>query len=250
MSTTALAVTVGDPGGNFLPGFVRLKERIGRVFSGGGAVVTDRTHPDVVRFVEEELGWPVEVVTPDGRVGLHRRQSLELALESGAPAVLYSDADHILRWLESAPDEVTKVLDEKRADLVVVGRSQKAMATSPARLRDTERLVNHIYELMTGNSWDLMFAIRWMTRAAAIDVVENCSEDSIANDVEWPLYAQRAGMAVAYVESDHLEYRIRQDFDGPADDHDHDPAKWISRVAIANQHAAVLRRFLTQKTAE
>jgi hypothetical protein len=129
--------------------------------------------------------------------------------------------------------------------MVVVGRSPAAMAETPARLRDTERIVNHVYGLVSGNTgWDLMFAIRRMTRAVADDVVARCVEDSLGNDVEWPLFAAKAGHAVSYVASDHLTYRVREDFDRALDEHDLDPAKWIHRIEIADLHARVLKRFL------
>ena len=243
-AASALAVTVHDPGGHFLPGLVRLEQQLRDTFSGGGAVVTDRTHPDVVRFLSEQVGWEVCSSERDGRVGLHRRLSLDLALRAGAGTALYSDVDHILRWLEAAPAEVATALEADGADLLVVGRSDEAMLACPARLRETERLVNHAYSLMTGRPWDVMFGIRRLSGPLARDIVANCTEDSLANDVEWPLFAERTGYRLAYLASDSLTYRLREDLDTEADLHDSDPALWIHRIEIANLHAQVLKRYL------
>ena len=39
------------------------------------------------------------------RAGEHRRRSLELALGFGDERILAGDLDHVLRWIERAPDE-------------------------------------------------------------------------------------------------------------------------------------------------
>ncbi len=118
------------------------------------------------------------------------------------------------------------------------------MSASPRRLLETERVVNHIYELMTGRDWDLMFALRLMSAAAARVVVDSSTEDTIANDVEWPLLAERGGFSLAYFAAEGLSYRTTQEFDAAADSGDGDAALWITRAEIAAQHARTLGRFL------
>jgi hypothetical protein len=71
-----------------------------------------------------------------------------------------SDVDHVLRWVEARPDEVDAALAAAATtDMLVIGRTDAAMARSPRRLRETEKVVNHVYELMTGRRWDLTFAV-------------------------------------------------------------------------------------------
>jgi hypothetical protein len=250
-----LAVTVHDPGGNFLPGFERMADRLTSTFAGIGALVTDDTAEPVVRFLSDRLGARVERAASDvGAIGRHRRRSVELTLAPGfaddddAP-VLYSDVDHILRWVEARPDEVDAALAAGgTTDLLVIGRSDAAMAASPRRLRETETIVNHVYELMTGRRWDLMFAIRCLSPAAARVVVEKSAEETIANDVEWPLLVESAGLGLAWFAADGLTYRVRQDFDAPADERDGDPAEWIDRVDLAAGHVRVLKTYLGSTT--
>jgi hypothetical protein len=243
MRTCALAVTVHDPGANFLPGLQRLGSVLPGVFAAGAAVLTSRTEPQVVGYLEGNLGWATETVEPDGRVGLHRRMAVSAALAADTDVVLYSDLDHVLRWLEAAPGEIARVV-EMDHDLVIVGRSEVALQQSPRRLRDTERLINHLYELVTGDGCDVMFALRCMSRAAASRIVAHCQEDSAGNDVEWPLHLRTAGYSIGCFHSDHLEYRDRRDFDAPSDERDLDPAQWIRRIEMASGHAQVFKRFL------
>ncbi|MEQ7125294.1 hypothetical protein ABN034_12305 [Actinopolymorpha sp. B11F2] len=175
---------------------------------------------------------------------MHRREAVRLASTLDPSVVLYSDLDNALRWIEADRIEVERHLEELPADFVVIGRTDRAMNACPRRLRDTEAIVNHIYQLATGRTWDLMFAVRAMSPEAASVVVEHGSEDTIANDVEWPLIVEQGGLGVAYRDADGLSYRIRQDFDADADDHDDDPIQWVARVEIANLHAQTLKRIL------
>jgi hypothetical protein len=239
----ALAVTVGDPGGHFLRGLQHLSGTLDGLFAGVGAVVMRGTDERVASHLRDGLGARIAVEDPTGAAGRHRRRSVELALELQPDAVLYSDVDHVLRWAEAAEPELRRCL-ELTGDLVVVGRTEAAMEASPRRLRETERIVNHIYRLMTGRDWDLMFAIRLMSAPAAAAVVAGCEEDSIANDVEWPLFLEGRGFSIEYLAAEGLSYRTREDFGAPADRRDQDPAGWIDRVVIANQHASVLARYL------
>jgi hypothetical protein len=88
-----------------------------------------------------------------------------------------------------------------------------------------------------------MFAVRRLTRALAMDVVARCVENSVANDVEWPLFAAASGYSAAYFASDYLMYRTREDFDAVGDRHDNDPLRWISRVEIADLHVQAMKRY-------
>jgi len=159
-----LAVTVHDPGGNFVPGLERMAHRPTSTFAGIGALVTDDTAEPVAKFLAGTLGARVDRAASDvGAIGRHRRR------------------------------------------------------------------------------WDLMFAVRCLSPAAARTVVETSTEDTIANDVEWPLVVEAAGLDLAWFAADGLDYRVRQDFDAPADGRDHDPAEWIERVELAAGHVRVVK---------
>lgn len=237
------AATVHDPDNHLLPTLRRAAPDLREIFSGFGILATEPTSDDVVTFLERDLGAAVGRAPADGNVGRHRRESLRLAAAS--TPVLYSDLDNMLRWIDSDRPEVEKVVAGVDADLVVVGRTDQAMAACPRRLRDTEAIVNHTYALATGRPWDLMFAIRLLSPAAVRVILEEGQEESIANDVEWPMLVERAGLELSYQEADGLSYRIRQEFEADRDGGDNDPLAWVQRIEIANLHGAVLKRFLT-----
>jgi hypothetical protein len=240
----ALAATVHDPHGHFLEGLRRLAEPLREVFHGIGVLATSTA---VVAFLENDLGAAVGRAQPAAeRIGTHRREAVRLATTFEPSVVLHADLDHALRWIEADAAELRQHLAELPADFVVIGRTERAMNACPRRLRDTEAIVNHIYRLATGRNWDLMFATRVMSRKAAAVIVEHGTEDSIANDVEWPFVAERMGLSVAYREAHGLSYRITADFDTDADHHDDDPRAWIARVELANLHAQTLQRILQQ----
>lgn len=211
-------------------------------------VVTEPTSDDVAAFLTQELGANITRRPADGNVGRHRRAAVELAQSFDAAAILYSDLDHLLRWIGTHTAELTSLLGGNHPDLLVIGRSAQAMAACPARLRETEKIVNHIYGLATGRAWDLMFATRLMSPRAADVIVSQGREDSMANDVEWPLLVERVGLSVGYEAADGLSYRIAQDFGADADAHDTDPVAWVKRVEITHRHAQVIGQYLEQES--
>jgi hypothetical protein len=245
VSSTALALALHDPDGRTVPALERLGEALCDRFASMAINATRDTHRSVLEAFSALM--PATVLThpaDEQMIGVYRRDAVESALAHDTPQILYSDADHILRWIEARPDELDAVL-RQRSDFLVVGRSPAAMLASPQRLRATESVINHIYSLMRpGRRWDLMFAVRLMSRAAAEIVVRRCRESTVANDVEWPLVAEEHGFDLSYFPADGLSYRTIHDFDQRSDGHDANPCEWIRRVEIAADHAAALRRFL------
>ena len=216
MARTTLAVALHDPDGRTVAALDRLGDALRGCFPFVALNATMETHVSVLDAFSAGLGAEVITHDPDERlIGQARRNAVELALSLGGDQILYSDGDHLLRWIESRPDEVRAALDAPVADLLVVGRSPGALAAAPQRLRDTEAVVNHIYRLMRpGRAWDLMFAVRRLTPEAAAVVVDSCREQTIASDVTWPLLVERHGLTVDYVAADGLSYRTIHDFGG------------------------------------
>ena len=246
MASTALAVTLHDPEGRTAAAIDRLGDALAASFPFVAVNATTHTRPAVLDRLTCRLGAKVITHGPDEQlIGRARREAVELALGLGGDQVLYSDCDHILRWIEARPDEVDLALTEPSADLLVVGRSPAALEASPQRLRETEVLINHIHSLMRpGRAWDLMFAVRRLSLEAAAAVVAFCRESTVANDVTWPLLVERYGLTVDYFAAEGLSYRTIHDFDRGPDAHDSDPLEWIRRVEIAAGHAAAMRPFV------
>lgn len=241
----ALAATVHDPHCRLLAGLRRVAEPLREVFGGLGILATTPTADGVVAFLRDELDAAVVQDSPGaGKVGKHRREAVRAASTFDPSVILHSDLDHVLRWIETDKAELTETLADLPAEFVVIGRTPRSMNACPQRLQDTEAIVNHIYRLATGRPWDLMFAVRAMSPRAAAVVIEHGSEDTIANDVEWPVLVEQAGLSVGYREADGLSYRITTEFDAAADSLDDDPIAWIHRVELANLQAQTLKRLL------
>lgn len=209
--------------------------------------VTDCTHQSWLDFLESndvptmqsKQGWDF--------IGLHRRRSLKLGLSSSSTdRFFYADPDHMLRWVEHDPHDLDRVLKELYLwDCLVVGRSQVGFDAAPKRLKLTEAIVNHIYQLMTGRNWDLMMAARGLSRAAAQHLVQESKVDTLGNDVAWPLMLEKSGFQIGYAQSEGLRYETDDVYvQGREDSLDGDPKSWMVRVYAANQHVEAMKQFL------
>jgi hypothetical protein len=244
-----LAVTCHDPIGAFEAG-VRAADALWPMFDAVVANATDETHSRTVDALEVESPGVVVSRHRAGSIGIGtaRRDAVAQAIVTGCTHVLYSDLDHMLRWVASDADELLGAASPGvGSDCRVIGRSPSAFALEPARLRATESLVNEAARLATGtleSDWDFMMAVRLLTRDAAQELVANCGEESIGNDVAWPLHLHRAGMRLEFRAVEGLAYRHRDDFGATRDDRDRDPREWVRRIEIAAKHAAAMRPYL------
>ena len=207
---------------------------------------TETTHQDWFEFFDTKQVPFLTAPSSENVIGLHRRRSLALALETNAERILYADLDHMIRWLERFPDDLDQVLVKTgQYDCLVIERSEESFASSPRRLRETEALVNHIYALITGNNFDLMMATRCFSRAAATHVVKECTEDTIANDVVWPMLCETNGFTVGAVKSNGLRYETNAVYGTDAIDiQDADPRAWIQRITYLSQNVDAMKPYL------
>lgn len=244
MSGIAFASAVHDPTGRMVPAIERLGDRLKGTFAGFAFNVSDKTAPAVIDAARDVLG--ARIIThpaSEASIGRVRREAVGLALPS--ETILYCDPDHLLRWIELDQAGLERTLSgQPEAQFLVIGRSPKAMTEAPARLRETERLINHVHGMITGETWDLLFAVRRMSRSAAELIVAEARTESLANDVEWPLLARAAGLRLGYTESDALIYRTIEEFGASADTGDREPLQWIRRMEFAGLMATEMRRFL------
>ena len=78
-------------------------------------------------------------------------------------------------------------------------------------------------------------------------IVADCDEDTIGNDVAWPLFCQRRGYKMSYIEADGLTYRTNPDYaNDNTDSGDGDPRRWITRVQLAAQHAQAMLPYRSE----
>lgn len=242
-----LATILHDIDGNLAAPLLAAGPALRTYFAGLAVSLTEATDSKVAEVLEDELGASL-AFHPVGEaiIGRARRDAVRLALELSGDRILYSDVDHILRWVRADADEMAACLAaQPDAQLLIIGRTEEAMMLIPQRLRETEVPVNKAYELMSGRRADLLFAIRRMDRNVAVDIVEHSHIDSIANDVEWPLLAERLGHRVGYSEAHGLSYRTIDEYGAAADSYDKDALQWIRRIEMAGEMARAMRPFLS-----
>jgi hypothetical protein len=243
MHTVSLATTVHDPVGRLAEAIGRLAQPLRETFPIMAFNISDATRPEVHQALLPLGGRIIVHAASEANIGKARRDAVALA--GAEQPALYSDFDHLLRWIEWGAADLKRVLaGGPELDCLVVGRSSEAWAKEPQRLRETEALVNRIHAMVTGDHWDLMFAVRRLSPKAIRLVLAESRVDSLANDVEWPLLVRRAGLKLGYVQSDALFYRTVEEFGENQDTGDSDPLQWIRRLEFAAQHAGAMRSFL------
>jgi hypothetical protein len=210
------------------------------VFDGIGVMASVAATPEAVALLRAH---GAEVLHDDvpanvATIGRRRRGSLAAALRTGTTHVVYSDADHVLRWLERDPDDLRDALASLvTVDFTIIGRPAEVFAEAPAPLRETEGLCNRFYEQLTGRRWELFIALRGMSAATAQLIVNECDEDTIATDVAWPLFAESRGCSLAYREAA-VPYENHRWFATGVSERDRierDPKQWAFRMEFARQ---------------
>jgi hypothetical protein len=246
----ALAVTLGDREGVLASKIEELLPGVIRRFGVVAVQATTATHPRILSRLQEG-GVVLATAEPDkNRIGRHRREALRLALARGSSSrIVYVDFDHLLRWIENDAPELDRVLEATAGyDCAVIGRGPRSFAALPERLASTEEIVNHVYRLMTGRTWDLLMAARSFSRRAAEEIVDGCTVDSIGNDVAWLLFCEARGLSVGYVEAEGLTYRTNVDYAADlVDARDGDPRAWATRVLLAAQHIEAMLPYMEER---
>jgi hypothetical protein len=251
MPEVALALAVHDPEGHLIGKQDKLLTGLCQRFDSLAVHTTTATHSGILEQLES-VGASLRAAPADpGAIWRHRREAVGLALEAGAVGhVLYLDLDHALRWLENDAEELDAAVQRiQRSDCTVIGRGPRSMATLPRRLAMTEGVVNEIFRIVSGLSWDVMMAARGLSRRAAQAIVEDCDVDTIGNDCAWPLFCQRRGFALDHLEADGLTYRTNPDYAADLEDrHDEDPMAWALRVNLGAQHVEAMLPYIGKDT--
>lgn len=250
MKPIALVTTLHDPDGRQAPLTEPVLEAIQRTFEG---VIVSATPGSVSQTVEllRRIGATVlQDGVPEGwgNIGLARRLALEVALRRGSHHVLLCDFDRLLHWLTVAPDELPQVAEAiHAADFVVLGRTPAAFDSHPAVQRETERLANHVFALVTGLPWDITGGARGLSSAGMEAVVCHSRVTSLGVDAEWPILLRRLGLRVTYLETNGLSFETADRYADLIDrcggygawlaQHVNTPAGWAHRLGIAHEIA-------------
>jgi len=255
----ALAATYHDPKGRLCDQIQRVLPVLGGIF-GGLAVRASSTANEsalslfakagvlVKRESEKQLGQ-----VP--KLGAARREAISLALELDTPFVLSCDGDRVLHWAERYPDELAQVVERlSENEFTVLGRTKRAFNTHPRVQRDTEKIVNYVFHLVSGYRWDVMVGARGMSRRAAEAILQGCFDEGISTDVSWPLYLHSiGGYSLGYIGVEGLEFETGASCSEEIEavggysewlkQRDLDLNRWANRLDIARRHVEALKFF-------
>lgn len=257
MSGVALAVIQYDPDALLFDQTLRVLPRLQRVFADIAVYANAATAPRSVEYLTQH---GVRAVAEAKQLGLNhlgkfRRAAVQLALQGPCSFILYCDFDRILHWMEFHPQELIDVAQQLTAcDFTVLGRTPRAFATHPRIQRDTEAIINHVFERVSGRAWDTGAGARGLSRRAAESIVTGCLDDQISNDVTWPLCLWQQGeFTFSHIETEGLEFETPDRFaeavaqaGGVAqwsEQLDDDVQHWATRLELARIEVAAMIPF-------
>ena len=257
MTDVALALIQYDPNGALFDQTVRILPRLQQIFADIAVYANAATSPRSIGYLRQQ---GVRVQAEGTQVGLNhvggfRRASVQLALHGPCPFILYCDFDRILHWVEFHAQELIDVARRlAQYDFTVLGRTERAFATHPRIQRDTEAIINHVFERVSSWAWDTGAGARGLSRRAAEAIVTGCLDDQVSNDVTWPLCLwQRGGFRLGYIETEGLEFETPDRFPlevaqagGVAqwsEQLDDDPQHWSHRLELARIEVEAMLPF-------
>lgn len=177
------------------------------------------------------------------RPACQRYEALEHASQGGADCMHCADGDRLLHWAETRFEELeVAVAAIRQSECLIFGRNDRALATHPRTLRETEAIINAVGSYLLHQPVDLGGGSRGFSRPPARAVLRHTIPENFA-DGEWPVLAQRYGFRVSTLAVDGLDWETPDHFQhhaaGPdrqrqvVDQHDQDPERWARRTQTA-----------------
>ncbi len=202
----ALVTTLHDPAGRMVEATHRLLAPLSKLYEAVIVVPTSATSPRLLEALHGTVVQPL--AESNGSIGIGRRHTLRLGLESSASHLHYCDFDRVLHWMGRYPQELASVLEAiQRHDYLILGRTERAFATHSRVQRDTETITNHAFSLWFGRPVDVSAGSCGVSRRAAERLLAGSSASTNATDAEWPALARlMEGSRVGYLETDGLEF--------------------------------------------
>ena len=253
----ALALIQHDPRGLLFDQTVRMLPQLRQTFDDIAVYANIATTSQALDYLTQNgVRIRAEAVEEGFSViGKFRRAAVEFALQGPCPFILYCDFDRILHWMEFHPEELQRVAQQiTQFDFTILGRTPRAFATHPRIQRDTEAIINHVFERVSDRAWDTGAGARGLSRRAAETIITGCLDDAISNDVTWPLcLQQRGGFTLGYLETEGLEFETPDRFAAEvaragsvaqwSEQLDDDPQHWAMRLELARIEVAAMLPF-------
>lgn len=191
-------------------------------------------------------------------LGLYRRLALDHALAQQPDYLLMCDLDRAAYWANHYPDELKQVVSQlPEHDFWVMGRTERAFLTHPPSMVRTERIINDVFAMVSGHSWDVLAAARGMTAEVARFLIKNSADDSFGVDPGWPLLVQQDGrFSMGYQAVEGMEFETAVAYADEVEaaggveawltNRDADPHQWHYRLKAATVEVAAILPFWNQ----
>ena len=254
----ALAATYHDPKGRLCEQIQRVLPTLDEIFSGlairASYIASEQSlslFTDAGALVKREPNERFEVP----KLGTARREAITLALQFETPFVMYCDGDRVLHWAEWYPEELKQVIGRlSENDFTVLGRTERAFNSHPRVQRDTEAIVNYVFQVVSGYNWDVMAAARGLSRWAIETIRNKCFDEEISTDVSWPLVLRSTGgFSFGYIVTEGLEFETPARYSEEIiavggygewlKQRDSDLNRWIRRLNFASTHVEAMIPF-------
>jgi sulfur transfer complex TusBCD TusB component (DsrH family) len=223
--------------------FRRLYERILSIYDGVIVALHDRNYHDEMNALDERN---IAFVLYEDFSGRHA--TIKAALEqTTATHIHYVDLDRALRWVETRPNELERTVQTiQSTDCLIIGRTERAYATHPRCLYETEMLFNAVFSQLFGREMDFGAGSTGLSQRAAEFLMEHSSSaDALNMDVEWRILLKRAGFHWDYAAVDGLDWETADQFldtaadadmqRRAADAYDTKAENWALRVQVAQR---------------
>ena len=258
----ALAITYHDPQGRLIDQIEKTLPILTNLFDGiavRASYASQQEPVDVFKSFEAVIYKEHKKPTDGPKLGIVRREALELGVSLGTSFVMVCDGDRALHWAEHYPDELAQVvLKIQETECTILGRTERAYKTHPKALRDTEAIVNHIFHIITGNTWDMMVGARGFSQQAANAILKNCMDDQASVDVSWPLYLRMLeNLSMQYIAAEGLEFETPDRFQPEItaaggyqnwlNELDQDLQHWLFRVGYIQRYLEVMLPYAQGK---
>jgi hypothetical protein len=192
MREVALAATLHDPGCADLAATVAAATDLGRLYAGMVIFATEET-PGRALDPLVAAGARVTIHPSDYREIGWRRLGAVREAATLAPAVHLCDFDRLLHWWRCWREELVATIARiPSADLLLLGRTERAWATHPAHQAETEQMANRLVSRLFGAAVDVCSGSRGLSRRAVEHLAAHGRVHDVGTDGEWPILLRRA----------------------------------------------------------
>jgi hypothetical protein len=188
-----------------LPRLRQLLPQLHKAYSDIALALPPNVNAEEALRIQETLG-SVPTIPTNWAQGRHA--ALQRALDFPGDYIHYADMDRLLHWVEAWPEEWQQTVAAiPQSDCLIIGRSNRALATHPMAIQETERSINEIFTHLLGRPVDLGSGSRGFSRTATVFLLANSPPGRApGTDAEWPVLLHRGGFGIDYLAVEGLEW--------------------------------------------